>query len=514
MSAKKPSQATIVVQLALETTGLELFHTGNSDPHVMIPQGHASRVLAGEVDRVPALAATSLLRTGRRSRRKPGATGCARRARGNCGGTVVTSTRYISVSAEHDGAPSISILPTSWQAIRIDAAGWEIVAGTAGAVPAGTRDTSPPYRSRTAASSELRRFVNVDRSRSFRPSVRIARRERSDPRPYAILLVHGEQGSAKSTLRQDLSCPRRSERAPRSGARAEERPGPDRRRAGTDWWSRSTTSRHCSQEFSDDLARLAAGAGFSARQLYTDLEEVIVHVARPIAVNGIEEVATEGRCARSKPRARCCRRSAATKTRTRSGIELRRARTILGALLDAVSYALANLESTPVPNIRMADSSPAGERRGAGTRPTEAGSFIDTYRDNRTKEPSRVDAGELVADPGGPSRSPRKGSRERDGIARPARDDRGRGHRKKRGWPTRPHVLSGQLPAARTGSPPDRRRGRVCSCPKDQDDQDQRTRTGSARKRHKRRGASRVTLVTLVTLICLSNAVTTAASSG
>ena len=41
---------------------------------------------------------------------------------------------------------------------------------------------------------------------------------------------------------------------------------------------------------SDALCRLASGGGFAVRQLYTDDEEVLFEAARPILLNGSEEV--------------------------------------------------------------------------------------------------------------------------------------------------------------------------------------------------------------------------------
>jgi hypothetical protein len=41
---------------------------------------------------------------------------------------------------------------------------------------------------------------------------------------------------------------------------------------------------------SDALCRLASGGGFAVRQLYTDDDEVLFQAARPILLNGIEDV--------------------------------------------------------------------------------------------------------------------------------------------------------------------------------------------------------------------------------
>lgn len=45
-----------------------------------------------------------------------------------------------------------------------------------------------------------------------------------------------------------------------------------------------------SHVLSDTLARLATGGGFATRQLYTDSEEVLLNVRRPILLNGIGNV--------------------------------------------------------------------------------------------------------------------------------------------------------------------------------------------------------------------------------
>src|SRR5215470_19210221 len=41
---------------------------------------------------------------------------------------------------------------------------------------------------------------------------------------------------------------------------------------------------------SDSLCRLASGGSFAVRRLYTDDEEVLFQAARPMLLNGIEEV--------------------------------------------------------------------------------------------------------------------------------------------------------------------------------------------------------------------------------
>ena len=43
---------------------------------------------------------------------------------------------------------------------------------------------------------------------------------------------------------------------------------------------------------SDTLCRLATGGGFAVRQLYSDQDEVLFDAARPVILNGIEDIVT------------------------------------------------------------------------------------------------------------------------------------------------------------------------------------------------------------------------------
>ena len=47
-------------------------------------------------------------------------------------------------------------------------------------------------------------------------------------------------------------------------------------------------------KLSDTLARLATGGGFGTRQLYTDEDEKLFDVMRPVLMGAIEDVVTQG----------------------------------------------------------------------------------------------------------------------------------------------------------------------------------------------------------------------------
>ena len=109
---------------------------------------------------------------------------------------------------------------------------------------------------------------------------------------------------------------------------------------------------------SDTLCRLATGGGFAVRQLYSDQDEVLFDAARPIILNGIEDIVTRPDLA---DRAVFLTLEAIPEEHRRPEQELwtkfdAEAPRILGVLLDAVAKGLAKLPSTRLEKLpRMAD---------------------------------------------------------------------------------------------------------------------------------------------------------------
>jgi hypothetical protein len=136
---------------------------------------------------------------------------------------------------------------------------------------------------------------------------------------------------------------------------------------------------------SDVLSALATGSGFATRQLYSDDEEKLFSAARPIIVNGIEDLAH-----RSDFLDRDInlilpqiheqdRREEGELTRQ---FEKARPR-ILGALLNGVSAALRNQASVQLERLpRMADFAvwATAAESGLGW---PSGAFMDAYDQNR-----------------------------------------------------------------------------------------------------------------------------------
>ena len=135
---------------------------------------------------------------------------------------------------------------------------------------------------------------------------------------------------------------------------------------------------------SDTLCRLATGGGFAVRQLYTDQDEVLFDAARPVILNGIEEIVTRPDLADRavfltlRPIAEEHRRP---EQELWAAFEAERPR-VLGVLLDAVVEGLKRLPETRLEKLpRMADF--ALWATACETALWPAGTFWSAYCGNR-----------------------------------------------------------------------------------------------------------------------------------
>jgi hypothetical protein len=204
---------------------------------------------------------------------------------------------------------------------------------------------------------------------------------------------------------------------------------------------------------SDALCRLASGGGFAVRRLYTDQEEVLFDAARPVILNGIEEVITRPDLADRSifltlpPVADARRQPERALWRQ---FELARSG-ILGALLDLVVHGLRILPDVGIDRLpRMADFAIwAAACEPALWRP---GTFHRAYEANRRAaidgiidaDPVAACVREIMAERSswiGSAADLLRAGAERgvDGILR----DR-------TGWPPNPRALGGRLRRAQS----------------------------------------------------------------
>ncbi len=201
--------------------------------------------------------------------------------------------------------------------------------------------------------------------------------------PYPVLVVGGEQGSAKSTLCRLL----RNIIDPNSASlRAMPRDGRDLVIAASNSWILAYDNiSYIHPWLSDAFCRMATGGGFATRELYSDSEEVIFDVMRPIMLNGICELATrpdllDRSICITLPTIPDRKRTTEKALWSRFNQLLPQ---ILGAFLDAISKAMKKLPTVKLQNPpRMADFATlaVAAEEGLGLEP---GAFLSAYTVNR-----------------------------------------------------------------------------------------------------------------------------------
>jgi hypothetical protein len=281
----------------------------------------------------------------------------------------------------------IDLCNAGWQQVEIDAAGWRIVESSESPVrfrrANGMFPLSVPEQG--GSLNDLRRFVNVGSEDDFCLLAAFCIGALCPSGLYVVLVLHGEQGSAKTTTSRVIRSLIDPNIAP---LRSEPRDARDLMIAARNGWTICFDNiSRLEPWLSDCLCRLATAGAFSTRTLYSDADETLFQAQRPAILNGIEELATRGdlldRCiVLDLPRIE----EAARKDEHRFNTEFQAMRgKLFGALLDAVSTAIRTHDSVVLDGMpRMADFArwvTAAEPQ-LGWKP---GGFLSAYRNNRRR---------------------------------------------------------------------------------------------------------------------------------
>lgn len=281
-----------------------------------------------------------------------------------------------------DGRLYLDLGDETWRAVEIEPTGWRVI-------------ENPPVRFRRASGVKpipipvaggsietLRSFLNVQTDADFVLVVAWALACLRNCGPYPVIVLSGEQGSAKSTFSAILRALLDPNTAPLRALPREDR----------DLFIAASNGHVLAFDnvsglpawISDTLCRLATGGGFAVRQLYTDQDEVLFDAARPVVLNGIEDIVTRPDLA---DRAVFLTLEPIPEERRRPEAELwaafqsERPR-LLGVLLDAVVEGLKRLPETRLPRLpRMADF--ALWATACETALWPAGTFWAAYSSNR-----------------------------------------------------------------------------------------------------------------------------------
>jgi hypothetical protein len=202
---------------------------------------------------------------------------------------------------------------------------------------------------------------------------------------------------------------------------------------------------------SDALCRLTSGAGLSKRQLYADVDEVVLAARRPVILTGIESVLSRGDAidrallVELQPIAKGKRR---TDQEVWAAFEAARPG-ILGALCGAASTALRNVPTTHIAELpRLADFTVWVEAA-APALGWASGRFLTIYNHNRDS----ADEIAVDASPIGPTvRAFLSGLKEGnvwEGTASELlaalNECASEATKKEKDWPKRANTVSGQL---------------------------------------------------------------------
>src|SRR5215831_9944229 len=190
--------------------------------------------------------------------------------------------------AEHEGHIYLDLADAAWRAAEIGPQGWRVI----GEPPVRFRRPPGmlplPMPQRGGSLGQLGSFFNLSGRDDLVLVTAWLLAALRHGKPYPLLVISGEQGSSKTMLAKMLRALIDPNVAPVRSVPREER---DLFIAANNGHVLAFDNLSALPPWlSDALCRLASGGSFAVRQLYTDQDEVLFHAARPVILNGIEDV--------------------------------------------------------------------------------------------------------------------------------------------------------------------------------------------------------------------------------
>lgn len=281
-----------------------------------------------------------------------------------------------------EGRIYIDLAGDDWRSIEIDTKGWRVI-------------PKPPIRFRRTAGmqelptpkkggsiDELKEFLNVQSDDDFVLLVAWLLTGFRGQGPYPVIVLSGEQGSAKTTFSNILRYILDPNKAPSRAL-----PSNDR-----DLFISANNSHvlafdnvsYLRSGISDSLCRLSTGASFGTRKLLTDQDEILFKATKPIILNSIEDIVTRPDLAdralfftlKEIPE-----HQRLSEMKLLEKFEVKRPY-ILGVLLNALVEGLNHIDEIDLPTLpRMADFAEWGVA--TETALWKQGTFWKAYQRNR-----------------------------------------------------------------------------------------------------------------------------------
>lgn len=349
-----------------------------------------------------------------------------------------------------DGRLYLDLGDEAWRAIEIDATGWCVIENPPVRFRRASGMKPMPIPVRGGSIETLRSFLNVQTAADFVLVVAWALACLRNRGPYPVIVLSGEQGSAKSTFSAILRALLDPNTAPLRALPREDR----------DLFIAASNGHVLAFDnvsglpawISDTLCRLATGGGFAVRQLYSDQDEILFDAARPVILNGIEDIVTRPDLA---DRALFLTLEPIPEERRRpeqelwAAFEAERPR-LLGVLLDAVAKGLAELPRTKLDKLpRMADF--ALWATACETALWASGTFWSAYRGNRDEAVDGViDADPIAAAVRALMQTRTEWTGTASDLLGALAEMAGERVAKSKTWPDSPRALAGRLRRAAT----------------------------------------------------------------
>ena len=287
--------------------------------------------------------------------------------------------------ARHDDAVFVDLCDADWRQVRIDSDGWAVVSSDQSPVIFTRSDSMEalPIPADQADLDGLREILNLEQDKDFVLLVSWLLGALKPEGPFPILLLQGEQGSAKSTTARIIKSLIDPSAMPLATMSSGER---DLVLMASQCWCLNFDNLSgLKTKMADALCRLSSGGGFATRKLYSDSEQKVFNAKKPVIMNGISDLATRHDLA---DRSIVVTLPAIHPTKRRTEREIRDQLTairprVLAALYLAVSKALARENTISLgAQPRMADFAVwvcASEE----ALPWEDGMFMKYYEENR-----------------------------------------------------------------------------------------------------------------------------------
>lgn len=193
--------------------------------------------------------------------------------------------------AETDEAIYLDLCNENWQVVEIKKEGWKVIdhspvyfkrSNNMGSLPAPMPDGSV---------NDLRRFINFKDEPDYKLIIAWLLSTFRENSPYPILNIQGEQGSSKSTTTKVLRTIIDPSSLP---LRALPRDEKDLVIAANNTHILAFDNLSgLPADMSDALAKVSTGGGLATRKLYSDNEESVFQVMRPMILNGIDDISAK-----------------------------------------------------------------------------------------------------------------------------------------------------------------------------------------------------------------------------